>query len=250
MASSRLPEVVVVSELPAPPWRTPARNRPARRALSQPAVVDAALAVLDREGLGGLSMRRVAQELGTGPASLYAHVSGKEELLELLLDRVSAEITVPEPDPERWTEQIKEVAWQSYRVYATHRELALASLATIPTGPNALRVTEGLLAILIAGGVPPQPAAWFLDRLFLYIAGDAYEGALYGEKVRASGQSIEEYWTGLLGQLRDYYERLPADRYPHLRAHLEELMAGGGDERFAFGLDLLVQGVAAYARPR
>lgn len=57
-----------MSELPDPPWRTPSRGR-TRRPLSQEAVVDAALAVLDREGLGGLSMRRVAQELGTGPAS-------------------------------------------------------------------------------------------------------------------------------------------------------------------------------------
>ncbi|MEV1330611.1 TetR/AcrR family transcriptional regulator [Micromonospora costi] len=239
-----------MSELPDPPWRTPSRSRPARRQLSQQAVVDAAMAVLSREGLGGLSMRRVAQELGTGPASLYAHVSGKEELLELLLDRVSAAITVPEPDPERWAEQITDVAWQAYRVYAAHTNLALASLATIPTGPNALRVTEGMLAILLAGGVPPQPAAWFLDRLFLYIAGDAYEGALFGEKVRASGKSLEGYWSDTLTQLREYYLSLPAERFPHTQAHLDALMAGGGDERFAFGLDLLVQGVARYATPR
>ncbi|GAB3942623.1 TetR/AcrR family transcriptional regulator [Micromonospora vulcania] len=239
-----------MSDLPDPPWRTPARTRPARRALSQQAVVDAAMAVLGREGLGGLSMRGVAQELGTGPASLYAHVSGKDELLELLVDRVIADVTVPTPDPQRWTEQVKEVAWQSYRAYARHTNLALASLATIPTGPNALRVTEGLLAILLAGGVPAQQAAWFLDRLSLYIAGDAYEGALFGEKVRASGQSIQAYWDGLLAQLRTYYLSLPAKRYPHTQAHLDELMAGGGDERFGFGLDLLVQGVAAYARPR
>ncbi|MEV4810759.1 TetR/AcrR family transcriptional regulator [Micromonospora avicenniae] len=238
-----------MSDLPDPPWRTPARSRPARRPLSQQAVVDAALTVLGREGLGGLSMRRVAQELGTGPASLYAHVSGKDELLELLLDRVSAAITVPEPDPQRWPDQIKEVAWQAYRAYAAHTNLALASLATIPTGPNALRVTEGMLAILLAGGVPPQPAAWFLDRLFLYIAGDAYEGALFGEKVRASGKDLDGYWTGMLGQLREYYLSLPAERFPHTLAHLDELMAGGGDERFAFGLDLLVQGVARYATP-
>ncbi|MGK5742163.1 TetR/AcrR family transcriptional regulator [Micromonospora sp. URMC 103] len=238
-----------MSELPDPPWRTPARGRRTGRPLSRQAVVDAALAVLGREGLGGLSMRRVAQELGTGPASLYAHVSGKEELLELLLDRVSAAITVPEPEPERWAEQIKDIAWQAYRAYATHTNLALASLATIPTGPNALRVTEGMLAILLAGGVPAQPAAWFLDRLFLYIAGDAYEGALFGEKVRASGKDMEGYWADMLTQVRDYYLSLPAERFPHTRAHLDELMAGGGDERFAFGLELLVAGVARYADP-
>ncbi|MFE9205178.1 TetR/AcrR family transcriptional regulator [Micromonospora sp. NPDC007230] len=237
-----------MSEPPSPPWRTRPRTRPAKQPLSQGAVVDAALAVINREGLGGLSMRRVAQELGTGPASLYAHVSGKEELLELLVDRASAGISVPAPDPERWAEQIRDVARQAYRVYATHTNLALASLATIPTGPNSLRVTEGMLAILLAGGVPPPQAAWFLDRLFLYIAGDAYEGALYAEKIRASGQDRATYWSRFSAQLRSYYLSLPAKSYPNIRRHVDELLAGGGDERFAFGLDLLIQGVAGHVR--
>lgn len=237
-----------MSDQPAPPWRTRARSRPApRQPLSQQAVVDAALALINREGLGALSMRRVAQELGTGPASLYAHVSGKEELLELLVDRASADIVVPAPDPTRWAEQIREVAWAAYRVYATHTNLALASLATIPTGPNALRVTEGMLEILLAGGVPPQRAAWFLDRLFLYIAGDAYEGALYAEKARAAGQDSATWWANLHRQLRAYYQGLPAAAYPRILGHLDELMEGGGDERFGFGLDLLIDGLAAKA---
>ncbi|WP_262282165.1 TetR/AcrR family transcriptional regulator [Micromonospora sp. MA102] len=235
-----------MSEQPAPPWRTRPRSRAPRQPLSQQAVVDAALAVLSREGLGGLSMRRVAQELSTGPASLYAHVSGREELLELLVDRVSADITVPEPDPGRWTEQVREVARQAYRVYAAHTDLALASLATIPTGPNALRVTDGLLAVLRSGGVPAQQAAWFLDRLFLYIAGDAYEGALYAEKVRAAGQDQPTWWARMREQLSTYYRNLPAARYPHLREHVDVLLAGDGDTRFDFGLDLLIQGLATH----
>lgn len=239
-----------MTEHPAPPWRTRARSRATRRPLSQQAVVDAALAVINQEGLGGLSMRRVAQELGTGPASLYAHVSGKEELLELLVDRVSAEITVPEPDPQRWAAQIRDVARQAYNVYASHSNLALASLARIPTGPNALRVTERMLAVLLAGGVPAQPAAWFLDRLFLYIAGDAYEGALYAEKVRASGEDMRTYWDRLLGQLRTYFLSLPERSYPNIRGHVDELLTGAGDERFEFGLDLLIRGVADHIPPR
>ncbi|PWU45124.1 TetR family transcriptional regulator [Micromonospora globispora] len=239
-----------MTEHPAPPWRTRARSRTARQPLSQEAVVDAALAVIKQEGLGGLSMRRVAQELGTGPASLYAHVSAKEELLELLVDRVSAEITVPEPDPQRWAEQIRDVARQAYRIYASHSDLALASLARIPTGPNALRVTEAMLAILLAGGVPPQAATWFLDRLFLYIAGDAYEGALYAEKVRASGQDMRTYWDRLLGQLRTYILSLPERSYPSIRAHVDEMLTGDGDERFEFGLDLMIRGVADHIPPR
>ena len=60
--------------------------------------MDAALAVLDAVGMDGLSMRRVAQELGTGAASLYWHVRNKDELFQLVFDRVTREIVLPEPD--------------------------------------------------------------------------------------------------------------------------------------------------------
>src|SRR5437867_10018471 len=96
--------------IPEPPWRTGKRRSAPRVALDRDAIVDAALKVLDREGLDGLTMRRVAEELGTGAGALYWHVASKEELLGLLIDRVSTEIELPEPDPARWQEQVKGVA--------------------------------------------------------------------------------------------------------------------------------------------
>src|SRR5207247_9642587 len=92
--------------IPDPPWRvdTRARARP-RVPLTRDAIVEAALHVLDREGLDGLSMRRVAEELGTGAASLYWHVRNKDELIQLLSERLAAEIELPAPDPSRWQEQ-------------------------------------------------------------------------------------------------------------------------------------------------
>ena len=83
--------------MPDPPWRTP-RKPPTRRTLSREAIVEAALGVLRKEGVDGLSMRRVAVELSTGAASLYAHVANKEELVELLYDEVVGEIPIPVPD--------------------------------------------------------------------------------------------------------------------------------------------------------
>src|SRR5690606_28095546 len=72
------------AELPTPPWRKPRRGGRTRRPLSRDLIVETAQAVVRAEGLDAVSMRRVAQELGTGPASLYAHVSDKDELLELV----------------------------------------------------------------------------------------------------------------------------------------------------------------------
>jgi hypothetical protein len=60
--------------------------------------------------------------------------------------------------------------------------------------------------------------------------------------------TIEEYYANFAGQLRDFMASLPAEHYPHIAAHVGDLVSGGGDDRFEFGLDLLIQGIAALAK--
>lgn len=235
-------------EPPAPPWRKSRRNagsRPPRRPLGRAQILDTALEVLRAEGLDAVSMRRVAQDLGTGPASLYAHVSGKDELLELMLERILAHVTVPEPDPDRWREQIKEVARDSRRILREYRDISLVSLANIPTGGNQLRIAEGMLAIILAGGVPPQIAAWTIDRLALYIDADCYEGAIFFARLQDQGDphaAMAEY----VDRIRGYFRRLPPDRFPIITSMVDTLMEGDDDTRFEFGLDLIVRGLDSY----
>jgi AcrR family transcriptional regulator len=231
--------------MPAPPWRTPRRTA-AKPQLSQEVIVDTALRILDREGLDAVSMRRIAEELDTGAASLYAHVANKTELLELAFEQVLGEIKLPEPDPERWQKQVHEVARESLRVLANHADIARVSLASIPVGQNALRIAETMLAIMIGGGVPAQAAAWAVDRISLYINAEAYEGSLFANKLRDSGQAPENYLAGYFGQIADYYRSLPRDRFPHIVDNVELLMAGDGEERFEFGLDMLIRSLATY----
>ena len=98
--------------IPPPPWQR-APDRPSRRRrdpISRDAIVTAAIGLLDREGLSALSMRRLAEELGTGAASLYWHVGSKDGLLDLVMDEIIGEGKVPDPDPEHWQEQLKQVA--------------------------------------------------------------------------------------------------------------------------------------------
>jgi AcrR family transcriptional regulator len=244
-----------MSDLPAPPWRAQRRPRPrdaqkSRQPLSRDVIVDVALRIVDHEGIDGLSMRRVAQEFDTGPSSLYAHVANKEELLDLMVDKVTGEVPVPEPDPAHWQEQVKQMARDSLRVMAAHADLARATMANIPVGPNALRVSEGMLAIMIAGGLPPRVAAWALDRIFMYVSADAFEGALYGVKARASGKNEQEFAEEFFGQLREYFANLPPDRFPTISKHAETIVSGDGDERFEFGLDMLVDGLTPYVGKR
>ncbi|TYB68874.1 TetR/AcrR family transcriptional regulator [Nonomuraea sp. PA05] len=233
-------------DVPAPPWRKPRRPAQAKRVLSQELIVETGLRILDAEGFDALSMRRVAQELDTGPASLYAHVSGKEELLELIYDRVLSEVRLPEPDPSRWKEQLRDYAQELHRVFRDHADVARAALANIPTGENSLRMGEFTYGLLIEAGMPPGEASLAMDRLTLYLVGDAYEGSLHWARMRASGmRSPQEYFEAFVGQIIGYYRALPRQRFPHLHDHVNELTAGDGEDRFHYGLELLLDGIEA-----
>jgi len=231
--------------LPEPPPRPggPRRSDPRkRRTLNREAIVDVALAIVDQDGLEGLSMRRVADRLETGPASLYAHVASKDELMELVYDRVLAEVHLPEPDKRRWEEQIKDALRQLYDVLVAHRDIAFVSMARIPIGPNMLRVSEGMVAILRAGGVPDRIAGLTMDFVSLAVNSLAYEQSLYPRD--ASEEDIQRYYDEMIR----YFGSLPADRFPTLSSMVEPMLDPGPEERLEFSFDVLVQGVAALAR--
>ncbi|MCP2340601.1 TetR/AcrR family transcriptional regulator [Actinomadura rupiterrae] len=236
--------------LPVPAWRGQRKGGGAQKQpLSQDLIVETALRILDAEGLDGVSMRRVAQELDTGPASLYAHVSNKEELLDVMFDRVCGEIRLPEPDPARWREQIKEVAYEIHRVMSEHADIARVPLGNIPTGVNSLRVNEWLLTVMLAGGVPSPAAVWGVERLYLYINADAYEGSLHLSKQRASGLTEREYMTRFLSQVREFFAALPVEQFPSTVGHIGPLLspeASDGEDRFEFGLEIILRGLESY----
>lgn len=225
---------------PRPPGTAAPRER-RRRAITREAIIDAALAVVDAEGFDALTMRRVGHELGTGGASLYAHIANKDALIELVMDRVFGELEVPwPPDPEHWDEQIKEVLRRTRALYRRHRDIARGALARIPTGPNALAGMEKIVSILRAAALPDQVVAYAADFLPLYATAVAYEEGLY----EARGWAEDEF-DRYVGELRQYLESLPAERFPTMVALAGVLTTGDGDERFEFGLDVIVKGLAA-----
>ena len=233
--------------LPPPPWKKPRReSAPAREPLSVDKIVDAAFKVLDNEGLDAVSMRRVAEELHTGAASLYAHVANKEELLDLIRERVLSEIRIPEPDPAQWQQQLRDLAFEIQRAHANHRDIARLSLGNIPVGYHSLRLGEAMLAIMLAGGVPPRVAALATDRIALYIAADSYEGALIVARHGLNSADASERFQARLKEIHDYYRTLPPAHFPALTAHVEELMQADSDQRFAFGLDMLIRSLETY----
>jgi AcrR family transcriptional regulator len=231
----------VMPQLPEPP-RPQRRPRPGRRkALDRDALVAAAIRILDAEGLDAVTIRRVAQELGVGAASLYAYVDSKDALIELVLDDVVGEIDVsgfPNDDP--WQEQLKELIRRSRAAFGAHRDVARASLGRIPSGPNALRTMDTMLAVLERSGLSDQVIAYAGDLVGLLISATAYEESLFAD----TGLELDDF-AGYVQELRAYLEALPPDRFPHMVALAGPLtrFEPGTDSRFEFMLDVVVRGL-------
>ncbi len=239
----------MVSDLPAPAWKRTRASGPARVVLTRDLIVDTALQLLDQDGTAGVTMRRVADALGTGAASLYAHVANKEELLDLVLEQILADIHIPDPDPERWQDQLHEVGMTMFHVYKAHKDIAVISLGNIPTGANALRIADRTMAIMLAGGVPPHVAGWALDRMALYICADAYEGSVIFKRQQESGLTPDEFVETYYTSVRNFYSSLPSDQFPTLAKHVGDMMGGDDESRFAFGLDMIVRSLGTYIEP-
>ncbi|GAA1950676.1 hypothetical protein GCM10009754_19210 [Amycolatopsis minnesotensis] len=218
-----------------PPADSP-RTAPRKTPITPDRITDAALQVIATEGYDALTIRRVAAVLGTGPSSLYAHIVNKDDLDDLLIGRLLAGIELPEPDPDRWRDQLRDVYARIRDQYLKYPGVARAALVIVPTHLDTLRVGEGILAILLAGGIEPQTAAWALDALTLYVSAYALERSL----VHQRQQHHDDPWVFSREELIDRFNALPADRFPHTRSHAAELTAGSGHDRFDFTLGLII----------
>lgn len=181
-------------------------------------------------------MRRVAHTLETGPASLYAHVVNKEDLDDLLIGRLCANIELPEPNPLIWREQITSVCTQIRDQYLRYPGISRSALAVFPTNVETLRVSEGMLAIVLAGGVPPRAAAWAIDAVLLYINAFCLEESLRAKHVDREG------WTVRRDDVMRRFAALP-DTFSLTKRYAEELTSGTAADRFAFSLDLILDGL-------
>ncbi|MFI5893103.1 TetR/AcrR family transcriptional regulator [Actinoplanes sp. NPDC051513] len=221
---------------------TPAGRRGPSRGHKKPITVDAiietAFGIVEREGYEALTMRRVATVLETGSSSLYAHVVNKEDLDELLIGRLCAEITLPEPDPARWRQQLTGVCAQLRDQYLRYPGISRAAFAAAPSNLDTLRVSEGMLAILLAGGVPPPAAAWAIDSLTLYVNAYSLEVSLAAKRQSRP----EDGWVVSREELLTRFAALP-DTFPQTKRYAAELTAGTIHDRFDFTLGLMLDGL-------
>jgi AcrR family transcriptional regulator len=235
------------ADVPAPPWqRLP--DRPTRRRrdpISRAAIVAAAIRLLDADGLDALSMRAVADELGTGAASLYWHVGSKDGLLDLVFDEIIGEVAIPDPDPGRWREQVKDVARAQREVSLRHPYVVQISIGRIPMGPNALRYSERTLAILRAGGVPPALAVQGSHLLIATVNGFTLDETGGGGSPRDTSLDAG---TAAAQMVRDYLASLPAQMFPTLVSLADEYTGADPVARFELLIDIFVEGLARRAQ--
>jgi AcrR family transcriptional regulator len=233
----------VTSATLEPPWWRPPKGARQRPPLSREAIVDAALAILDADGVDALTIRRLGQQLGTGSASLYWHIAGKDELGELVYDRIMGEIDLPEPDPSQWEDQLKDLARQGYRAMLSHNDAVRLSIGRPPAGPNTLRIIEWMLALMRGAGIPDQPAAYFGNTLGRFLDASVLEAST------APRADAGESHQDSADAMRDYWARLPVDQFPNLTALADTTFAADAHDLFEFGLDLLMRGLAAHKQP-
>ncbi|HEV8222646.1 MAG TPA: TetR/AcrR family transcriptional regulator C-terminal domain-containing protein [Streptosporangiaceae bacterium] len=239
-AGSAAASIWAAPPLPAPKRPVRRRSQAGRKAtLTTEAIVAAAIEVLDEGGVAGLSMRRVAEHLGTGAASLYAHVSGKEELLELVYDALVGQVPLVEPDPATWRDQLRQIMRDFHDVLVSHTDAALAGLGRIPTSPQTMAAAEVLAGIMRAGGLCPLVVALGLDQLVLYVSATAFEDGLFRRGM--DEEEMLRYYAGV----HAFYAALPAERYPVLASIAPDMTGHDDTERFSFGLDVLIAGLEA-----
>jgi AcrR family transcriptional regulator len=215
----------------------PRGDQDRRTRLTRERVVDEALAVIAHDGAQALTMRRLAARLGVVPGALYHHVRNKQQLQDLLLDNVLAEIDLQLDPALGWSEQLKVLANRLRQVLEAHPGIAGILKTRDPLGPHSLALAEAFLSPLQTAGFGDREAGLAFFLLLDYTIGFAVSTpATSVNEQRVRDQAIRS-------QLHQFFRSLPPDRFPALVALGEHVWVDNRDERFTAGLQVLADGL-------
>jgi AcrR family transcriptional regulator len=207
--------------------------------LTRQGIIDVALTILHDEGLSKVTMRRIAEALDTGPASLYVYVHNTADLHVHMLDALLATVTQVSTLEGTWRERLTQVLTRYLLVLFEYPEIARMALITHPSGPNYLALIEQILALLREGGMPDRQAAWAVDLLMLYATANAAEHSTRASSSQAADED---------SALSEVIATIDANTYPHIARLSDELLSGNGPDRFQWGIDVFLAG--ALSTPR
>jgi AcrR family transcriptional regulator len=219
-------------------WFNPPTDDQDRRAqLTRERVVAEALAVIAKDGVQALTMRGLAARLGVVPGALYHHVRNKEQLHDLVLDDILAEVDCHLDPSLAWTERLKVLAHRLREVLEDHPGVAGILKTRDPLGPHSLALAEAFLSPLQAAGFGDREAGPAFFLLVDYTIGFAVSSP----PTSINEQRVRDPATR--GQLHQFFRSLPPEHFPALVALGEHVWLDNRDERFTAGLDLLVDGL-------
>jgi TetR/AcrR family transcriptional regulator, tetracycline repressor protein len=203
-------------------------------AVTRQSVVDAGLRLLDAHGLAGVSLRRIARELGVQAPTLYWHVSNKRHLLDLMAERLIAEVRSDEPAGPRpgepWWDWLRRHTTATFEVMTAHRDSHLVLAGNRPTA-DSLPQIETAVGELVTVGFPAGEAQRLLFSLGAYVGGSVLEWHEEADRQRSGIDDSE-----LFRELAD------PDRFALLRTGFAELIGQPRSATFEYGLRLLVTG--------
>ncbi len=207
-------------------------------------VAETAVRIADEEGIGAVTMRRIATELEVGVASLYRYVRKKEELLELMLDAVMAELAPPEPTGD-WRADLRELAYRQRELWLRHPWFL--GVAVRPTlGPNSLRWAEGALALFDGLGFTPDELVLGMGTVTSFVYGHMLGEVTEAEAARQGGLTHEE-WMAKQSPYGPVI--IESGLYPRVSRVMVEASlphaANRHERAFAWGLDQVIAGLAA-----
>ncbi|MFJ9249635.1 TetR/AcrR family transcriptional regulator [Streptomyces sp. NPDC101776] len=208
---------------------------PGRPPIPLERIVAAAVQIVDEEGAEALSMRTLAQRLGSGTATLYRHFDNRAALVAHVVDRLFGAVEIPadELGGMGWREACRTVVQAMFDALSRHGNVAPLLVERIPVGPNAMAVRERCIAFLLADGFPPQVAAHAYATLSRYVLGFAIQ--LRGP--HDAGQ------PGSDAQATTVFRAADPSLFPATAAVADWLPVPLEDE-FTFGLELVLDGLS------
>ena len=215
------------------------RTRP-RGSLTREEIIKEALALLEQEGPGALSMRRLADRLGVTPNALYTHVRGKADLIDGLIDQVYADLTLELDRPGDWTQQLTTLSQQIRDHLLAHPAVVPYAVQQPGLGPHSLRLGEAIYNVLRPAGFSDQAVVGTVYALLTYILGFvALEIPRAGTDPQTSDEYVRRMWA--------FFAALPPGEFPHTVELAAQLARSSTDDQFQFGIRTFLAGLNAQA---
>ncbi|MBW7453280.1 TetR/AcrR family transcriptional regulator C-terminal domain-containing protein [Paenibacillus sepulcri] len=212
--------------------------------LDQARITQTALLLLNEIGLKELSMRKIADKLQVKTASLYYHVKDKDQLLQLLADKISEQMVWPDADLP-WTDQILQWGEQFRRALHAYRDAVDIFNTTIAMGYHRLLQIEKLYKLLASAGFPDHQIPWAASMLKNHVLGFVAEEARLREFAGEDGDTQEK----MSGNFNQFYSQLPEDQFPYMIRLASYTTNSNWDEEFQFGLSVFIAGFSLKLPP-